>query len=553
MVKTGEFKPWRVSLVDGGLNVRESEQKIEPNETRVSRNVEILFGGGFEKTPGFTEVMKPIKGVNITEFMTYNEDAGLGAQTQVLAYAPPYILAVDFFMGTCRILYSGLKGTGDPRWAQHREKMIIVDGVNRPIVYNAITGQVTGITWPPVPTNSNPQSVFLQSLLTQPGYPAVTAITVPHDVRVYEKRAYLITRERGALYGSKADNIEDFSDNGTTTTPEPDIAIHISGLTNSSFVGMENREEGLMLYGAEGFWELIGKNVPLPGYPEPLDIKHRGSSIGPIHAKLVAQKDNNDHYIATRHGIYTIELAKEFKDQAAPGGVSYKIFPILQDIGQEALRFARFLTHPANGQLLLFVPRTKYHFVRNKILKLNYGVNPKTNAWSTVEYIGDGAAFDAAVIDPKTNKLYVANGDTIYVNEGNSFFNSEPVQMEYEFRPVDFGRRGVNKFVGFYAIDYFSTTGAHITIPHTWENGSGGTSTIYLPPLSASQYGQAAFGQSASQGGGTFTSSASFASREFIAPVWGTNWGDIWKGKLIHNSATQNLKISSIDLLWKAA
>ena len=543
MAERRDILTWPLMRVDGGYNTRVGERLLKPNETRHNRNTEIILGGGVQKPPGWTPVMNiPFP---CQDAFFYRCGDPPACSWELIVYAFPCLYRIDIEQGTIETLKNNLMSTGDPVVCQLREKMFICDGVNTPMIYNGQT--ITNIVWPPTYPGGNNKDK-LDSVFARQANPTSDQVTVPHAAIIYKNRVIAISREKGRIYMSKADNIAEFSDNSGSPIPI-DIPVFLDLPTPASFTGLRQVSDGVILYGLEEMWKLTGDNIPLPGLPNTFEFRLINDRLGAVAHKMIEQKDDNDHYFMSRYGLYDLQQAENF-DKERPGGRSYKIQNEFDALGAGSMRRSRMFAVPNKGQLWITTPRRRTHLYLDKIWKLNYAVNEEdenANPWSLFEYFGQFTRFDAMFVLPPKNDVYCINDTTIYKNTGNSYFNSSPIQMEYEWPPVNFNHPGRPKGILDYIIRYYTSTGANIFLGGTWDHGGGGTTFINLPAILSSTAGSAGYGTASGDG---YTASSAFLSNVVKIPPTGGTQGDAFKVRLSHHSAVEDLIIYSIDVRY---
>lgn len=537
-----------LTVTNGGLVTVGGERNFLVGETPFMRNWDILNNGGLEKSPGLTEVMELPD--EVQDFLIYErkEDDG-SAQWDLLAYAFPYVIKIDPYQATQSILKNNLMSTGDPVSIQRGTTMLVVDGANNPFSYTGGTS-MPNIVWPPSYSQENATAIP-KSVYTRASNPAAADIGYPHDAELYQNRALLIEAHPGRAYLSKAGNILDFSDNADVGgAPPVDIAAFLDLPIATPFTALQKVSDGCILYGPEEMWKLTGENIPLPGLDNTFEFNLINGQVGCLGPKLVQQKDNNDHYFVSRYGVYDLQQAENFNKEK-PGGLSFKIYKDLKRLGSGALSRSRLLNVTDRGQLFLITPRVRSHMYPDKIWKLNYSVNPTTPCWSVAEFFGEFPRIDAAIVLPPYNDIFIASSNKIFKMEGTSYFDGAIIQSVYEWPPDDLGFPGKPKGIIDVIINYFSRSGANIFLTTTWSDGTGGTSYINLPSLLSSVAGQASYGSNLTQSHDGYIASAKFNSSTVTTPLTGGIVGDLVKWRLVHNSATEDLIIFSIDVRYR--
>lgn len=529
-----------LALVDGGLNTRGGQVALSANQTRKMKNVTLNLQGGFTKSPGFTEVTR--LSFPIQELMLYQKDDN---NYEVIAYNQPELTRVDVLSGGTTVLKNNILNVGTPQYAQDNNKrMHIVDGKNDPIFYNGNT--ITTITWPPSYGATN--SSQLSSIFARDANPASTAWGKPTDCAFYAGRmVYIEDKLMGVVAYSKAGDTTDFSTNSGAPVPI-DVAFFERYITKGPFTAIQPIFGGLMLYTKEGIGRITGKNAPTPGLDNQITFEWINDKIGALSPNMVTPKSNNEHFVYSRYGLFEVTLSEEGQ-QTRPGELSYDIQEDLDAIGSGGMSRGKLVNAPHDGYLVMLTPRKRTHLWLDKIWKYNYEVgrraNPQTTPWSADEFFGGSPnRFDAMLVVPPKNDIYIAVYDTIYKWSGTAYLNSSAIQSEYEFPPNDFGWPGVNKQASAYHIIYKSTTGATIKLEHSWDNGQSGSTDITLPRQTADQLGTAVFGTA------TYTSNAAFQGGAFRVPVSGGTVGKNMVVNFVHRSASEDITIYYIGIEW---
>lgn len=541
MVDIGSTKSYPI-VSFRGLNKRDDENYLPIGETPSAQNFEIVKRTGLTKRAGFTSLFDALPSQYcIDEAFNYNNVTD-DHQYMVVNY--PNIVAISTDTGAQRTLASDLYVTGDPYNIDlPLGQMMVVDGANAPRIISNTS--VTTVAWPPSYVSQN-RAVLNNSNFTALVNP--TVIGMPSFGALFKNRIWLAgdVSNPNRIYTSRLQNYTDFSDNSPAAGELAiDVAFFVDVPTRSPITAMKIINNEFLVIYCEREIHLLAGDVP-PGTAfvgTPFNFTPLNTDVGCLGFRLVAAKGNNDHYFVSNRGvIYQTTLTDNFQ-QVKPLGLTAKIYPLLEDLTNETFTRGRLVNHVRKGELQYWLPSTNQLRYPDQVFILNYsetaGGGEDGETWSLDTDFGDSFILQSAFVDTTTNDLLLVTDNKFLDGNTGTSYDGEPINTKYQISTLDFDAIDNNKEITLVTIYAKSLSGATFYLSHLWDNGSSGLTTVIVPAFTPSYWGEADWGEDEWTAG----AGESFTKLEFSIP---NRTGKVFKSRILHSSATEDLTIHSI-------
>jgi len=479
-----------------GLNLRDNQDYLPLGDTVRAKNIDSVASRSLTKKKGITSLYSD---ATFTPGIAWRNADFYYDKREVPYYigvSYPFINLITPPSGFVSPIFSSLNSMGEGHFIKGIiGDMMWVDGANPPVYIN--DGVATSVTWPPTYTNDN-SSILNESINAQAANPTTfgTDIGYPSLGVFFEGRWYLAGDKLAPqrLYASKIRSTN-FSDN--TASSRINVAFFVDILTNSPITALKViNNKFLMIFCRNEIHVLTGKFPPTAVTPQPhIQINSLNPDIGCIGRYAFAEKGNNDlFFISNRQSLYTLTTTENFQD-VRPYGLSEKIYPVFRDISIERASRARLINDNLKGELQLWFPADDQTYYPNKRYIYDYSENPQEAQWT--EDTGFPLSLRGAFIDRAKNRLILVDRDKLLEDDTGTTYDGEPIELEYEIAPQDFGKRDQLKEVVKVEISYRleNATAATVFFSHIWDNGKkSGVKRLDLAPVSVAKFGSSKFG-----------------------------------------------------------
>lgn len=540
MVDIGATKAYPI-VAFRGLNKRDDENYLPIGETPYAQNFEVVKRTGLAKRAGFTALFDTLPSqYRVDEAFNYNN---ITNDHQYLLVNYPNIVSISTDTGAQRTLATDMYVTGDPFHIDlPLGQMMIVDGANAPRIISNTA--VTTVSWPPVYVSQN-RTVLNNSNFTALVNP--TVIGMPSFGALFKNRVWLAgdTQNPNRIYTSRLQNYIDFSDNA----PAPgklaiDVSFFVDVPTRSPITAMKIINNEFLVIYCEREIHLLSGDVP-PGTAfvgTPFNFSPLNPDVGCLGFRLVAAKGNNDHYFVSNRGvIYQTTLTDNFQ-QVKPLGLTSKIYPLLENLTNETFTRGRLVNHVRKGELQYWLPSTNQLRYPDQVFVLNYSDAAGTEegeTWSLDTDFPDTFQLQSAFINTSTNDLILVTDNKFLNGNLGTSYDGGAINTIYQISTLDFDTPDNNKEITSVTMYAKSLSGAILYLSHLWDTGASGITSVTVPAFTPSYWGEANWGQDDWTAG----AGESFTKVEFTIP---NRIGKIFKSRILHSSATEDLIIHSI-------
>lgn len=543
-------------LTSGGMNSNVGEALLKDNESPYSRNFDFLQGGGLGfGYNGFQRKVcslpYPVRKNGL--FVRYDKRTG---RRQHFAYAPPCLFRIDINTNS----FEKSKGakfpnSGAPIVTSFGCTTVLFDGANVPHkTENGILWEQFD-NWPPTHTRVNEDD------LANPNAAQTVTDWLPPQFGIFHsainRLALNLPAFPSAFAISKPRLYDDFRLNVDPDVGGLDIGAEYEMAIKGGVTGLGSTPNFLVVYGRDGIGTLSGTNPdfydtlhPNGGaVQDPLTFKTVVSGIGLLSPFLLAKRGNADSWFWSEYGLYTLSTSESFQT-VKPNLASFPIQNLINELGTEALIKRSFLYNDLhNGVLYLIAPVSKRHLTRGRMYKLNYLTNDNRETdksaqmvWNIQDGFGDYFNIDG-MCEGGSDTHLIASGTDIWLMGKGTSYDGRPIVAEHYIKPQHFSFPDHTKKIFRYRIRYESPTGAWLKIYHSWEDGTGGVTKVYLPATGRTSFGLGKGGFSTDGSGGHFNNSASGRIFTVNPEVVGKKEGRIYRGRLKMESSTAQCKI----------
>ena len=504
-----------------GINTNIGEMRMKPQWAREINNFQLRNGGGLETCSGLD--LKAIIPFPIQKIVVYNTPPGplslFFNRQQIFAIAAPFIYKVDIDnqLVTKVPNFSVTATSGRPFPIQYKEKLVIVDGVNKPYYFNGTSWQYFP-KWPMDFVSQNNGNVFWVYALAD--NPAQEEVGIPSFGCIWKNRLLLSGDKKFPfrVYFSFAEDILDF-DVVADSSPIIDTGGFFDMDSDSEVTSLSPTTNFLSIYCRSNIRVMSGTNPPVSENAiDPWDITVVNSQIGCVSPFAITQFGNSDQLFLSDLGVYALKTSDTF--QTVKSAIkTYQIQNQLPGIGAKNINKAIFTNDLAEGILYMAVPSKSNRKYRNKFYKFNHLITDaqdnQTDGWSIAQNLGTYFRCDDVVYVRSRSVILLAAQNKLYVlNAGSLDYEGNPVQSQYTSGPHNpSGSANNHKFLSA-RLRYKTKNGCKGVLSYSWTNGGSGSVEFSLGGYPGAEYASHGgdSGYSADSSGGNYTSTAQFES-----------------------------------------